>query len=524
MAEKPMYSIQNETLLVGSFYKDPDLYVEYGTLMRPKYDFYRTEDEESKDMDGEMQFWYNNFENMYRNFSQEFSEQKVNVYMSQDERRFKRYKRLGGYDTISQMKSLADTNDFKSYYNIVKKYSLIRELFRSGFPVQKIMSHKNFDSFDADFIQKRMVAKLHQIKTVTGGGEESHRLGSDAKSIIAGWTKKPSYGIPFPWEKWSESFRGWRKKKFIVEGMLSNEGKSRKMVALATYTSIEQGESVLIMTNEMSKEDIEACKIVTVINTPCYQKHFDFKLDKTENEIVMGLYRDSSGNFLIREFDEYDEPIMKDEQWEDFLYKNSEEYRNVMKVAEWIEENSKMYFREMNGKYSDLDLEMEIKRHVLGKGVGFFFYDTLKGYKSDGWETIKQTATRLEEICKEMNIGGYANYQLTDDSVYVDIFDFNSMNLSSCKHLYHVLDFLCLDKRIYKDEYENYILMDEYGGEVPLDMTKVYYGTKFAKSRTGNKGKVTLVEVDLDRNQWIERGWLKRKGRAEGSSMKKFRY
>ncbi len=518
-----MYSIQNETLLVGCFYKNPDLYVEYGSSMRPEYDFNKSEEERAKELEGEMEFWYNNFENMYRNFSQEFSEQKINVYMSQDTNRFKRYKRLGGYDAINNMKSLCDINDFKSYYNTVKKYSLIRELFRAGFPVQKIINHKKFDSFSGDYIQKKMMAKLHKIKTVTGGGEESSRLGSNAKSKIVGWTSKPSYGIDFPWQCWSESFRGWRRKKFIVEGMLSNEGKSRKMVALATYTSIQEGESVLIMTNEMSEDDVEACKIVTVINTPCYQKYFDFTLRKTEREIVMGMYRDDKGNFIERELDDFDEPLMEDDKWNEYLFENSTEYRQVLEVGGWIEENSKVYFKEMNGQYSDMDIEMEIKRHVLGKGIGYFFYDTLKGFKSEGWETIKQTATRLEEICKEMNVGGYANYQLTDDSVYVDIFDFNSMNLSSCKHLYHVLDYLCLGKRIYTNEYENYTCTDYFGGEIPLDFNKTYYGVKFAKSRTGNKGKVTLVEVDLDTNQWKELGWLNKKGRVAGASMTKFR-
>lgn len=518
MKKRKMFNIQNETLLVGCFYKNPDLYLEYGNYMRPKYDFYKSEEELKSDLEGEMEFWYNCFENMYRNYSTTFTERKINIFMSQDKNRMSRYKRLGGYNALKNMKDLSDIEDFNSYFDTVKKYGLIRELYRSGFPVEKILNHKKFDFLSGDKIQKIMYSKLNEIQTITGGGESSVKLCENAQSTIRNYTKKPSFGIRFPWNKWNESFRGWRKKKFIVEGMLSNEGKSRKMVLLATYVSIIEGETVLVMTNEMSEEDIEACQIVTIVNSPYFKDEFDFTLDKTEKEIVMGLYRDDiTKKYLIRQ------EGMTDDEWEVYLFEHSTEYKNTLTVGQWIEDHSNIYFKEMNGRYSDIDLEMEIKKHVVSKGVTYFCYDTLKGFKTDGWEAIKQTATRLEEICKELDVGGYANFQLTDDSVYVDIFDFNSNNLANAKQVYHVLDFLCLDKRIYSDEYDKYLVEDSFGGEIELDKNKNYYGCKFAKSRTGNKGRVTLVEVDLDRNQWKEVGWLINKKRPENSSMKRSR-
>lgn len=521
-------NIQSESLVLGCFYKNPDFYLSYGNLMRPEYDFYKSEEDLINGVSSENEFFYICFENMYKNFSQDFSEKNVNMFMSQDKERFSFYKRLGGYNYINKIKSLAEVEDFKNYYKTLKKYSLLRELFRSGFPVRKIMEHKNFSDFDAEFIQKAMLSKVYSINTVIGGAEESVELGKKAKDRVLDYTKKPSFGLKFPFKKWNESFRGWREKKFIVEGMLSNEGKSRKMVYLAVHTSLIEGESCLIMTNEMSEEDVEACKIVTCINHPDIKKNFNFDLNKTEEEIVLGQYRDSKGKIIQREFGKDGEPRLSDDEWTEFLYENSEEFRNTLKVAEWIEQNTNIYFKEMNGKYSDADLELEIKRHSTAKGVKFFFYDTLKGFKTDQWEAIKQTATRLEEICKELKVSGYANFQLTDDSVYVDIFDYNSNNLANAKQVYHVLDYLCLDKRIYADEYEKYEVEDSMGGYVPMDEfvksgNEVFYGCKFAKSRTGNKNRVTLIEVDLDRNQWNEIGWLKKKGKVENASMKRIR-
>lgn len=513
MTEIKNHNIANETLLVGSLYKKPDLYVEYGHIMRPKYDFY----------DPSCQFFYNSFETMYKTFSQDFVENNINIFMSQDKKRNVEYKDYGGYKTIEKMMELSNIEDFKNYFNIVKKYSLLREYQRNGYPIQKILEHKKFDLFTANDIYKMIKSKADTINTVISGGEESILLGKNSQSKIKQWIKKPSFGITFPWNYWNLFFRGFRKSKLIVEGMLSNEGKSRKMVALATHISLVEKKSVLIMTNEMSEEDIEACEIVTIMNDPIHKNNFDFELNKTEEEIVLGRYRsDTTGQFIIRELDENENPILTDEEFEQKLFNESTEYKNTLKVAEWIEKNTKIYFKEMR-EYADYDLEMEIRKHVLSKNVEYVMYDTLKGYRTDGWESIKQTATRLEELAKELNIGIYANFQLTDDSVYLEVFDFNSMNLANCKQIFHVLDFLVLGKRLFRDDYDKYSIIDDWGGEVPLDINKIYYGHRFAKSRTGGRGKVTICEVDLDRNKWVEVGLLIKKGNRYSDSKPKQR-
>ena len=132
---KSVNNIQAEILLVGSLYKEPDLYVSYGNFMRSKYDF----------SDEATRFFYDNFELMYTTFSQNMDENQVNIFMSQDTERLRLYKRYKGYKTISQWMQLSDTSDFKNYYNLVKKYSLVREYERNGYPVQRILNHKKFN-------------------------------------------------------------------------------------------------------------------------------------------------------------------------------------------------------------------------------------------------------------------------------------------------------------------------------------------------------------------------------------------
>lgn len=57
---------------------------------------------------------------MYTTFSQDMDENQVNIFMSQDNDRLRLFKRYKGYKTISQWMQLANIDDFKNYYNLVK--------------------------------------------------------------------------------------------------------------------------------------------------------------------------------------------------------------------------------------------------------------------------------------------------------------------------------------------------------------------------------------------------------------------
>ena len=58
-------------------------------------------------------------------------------------------------------------------YQIVKKYSLVREYGRNGFPVEKIINSKKFDSMTANDIYRIIRIKADRINTVINAGEEA---------------------------------------------------------------------------------------------------------------------------------------------------------------------------------------------------------------------------------------------------------------------------------------------------------------------------------------------------------------
>lgn len=500
-------NVQSEIMFVGALYKQPDLYVSYGNFMRSQYDF----------SDPVTKFFYDSFCVMYTTFSQTMDENKLNIFMSQDDDRLRTYKKYKGWKTINQWMSLADVEDFKNYFNIVKKYSLVREYERNGYPVQKILQHKHFERWTPQDIYKIIRAKADKINTVINASEESVVLTSNTEDQIKNFLVTPDMGLSMPWSILNEMFRGCREGKVIFNGFLSNEGKSRNMMLLIAYIVLVKNEKFLLLSNEMDESDLRNCLITTVINNPCFKKLHGVNIWKTERELVLGIYRDDSGNIVERKTDEFGAFIETQEQYVARLESTSSEFRNVLKVVKWIDEkrDGKLYFKDVGTDYSDETLEFEFRKAKMVYNIKYCGYDTLKGFRTDEWSSVKQTATRIKELMKELQMFCWSVFQLTDESVFTDIFSLSSNNIANAKQMKHVADALMLGKRIDKEDYHKYqyVSTTDWGEQTTHDLDKDirYFAIKVDKNRGGNKDFIPLFEINLDYNLWNEVGYLVKK-------------
>lgn len=508
--ESLLRNIHNELLLVGSFYKSPDLYIKQGHFIRSKYDF---SDEATK-------FYYDCFELMYKTYTQTIDEFKVNTFMTQDAERFKEYCKFGKFETIKAWMNMADLNDVDNYFNIVKKFSLVREYSRNGYPVEKIVSHPKFQTMTAEEVYRAIRSKADKINTIILCNKDSSVINSNATETIKGFLLKPQMGLEMPWRVPNDLYRGCRLGKVIFDGLLSNEGKTRKLMLLASYITMIKKEKFFLASNEMDEEDLRSCMITTVLNNKVFKDVHGVKLMKPEKEIVLGLYKDDNGKYLTRLVDSNGDFIESEEEFVKRVEKNSFEFREVSKVGEWVDatKDTQLFFMDVGMDYSDQKLEFEFRKHNTLYGVKYAGYDTLKGYGTDDWQTVKQTATKLKELMKEIDMFLYSVFQLTDDSIEIDIFDFSSKNIANAKQMKHVVDHLSMGKKLLPNEYNKYRYVDinnSWGepSELTLNTNKTYYGFKTDKNRGGNKADVALFEVDLDYNIWNNIGVLKQNTR-----------
>ena len=489
-------------------YKQPDLYLSYGESTRSKYDL----------SDESARFFYDLFEEYYLTFSQDVSENKVNNFATQNTERLKLYKTYGGWKTIKGLMDISDPDDFKNVYNTVKKYSLIREYDRNGFPAEKILSHKNFQYLTANDVYRMMRSKADKINTIINVIEEPVVLTKGVSQVVDSYLLTPQFGVQTHWQGYNEYFRGLLPGNVLFQGFLSNEGKSRNLVNLIAYVTLVKKQKFMLLSNEMTEQAMKNCLITTVLNCKEFKELHGVELIKPEKEITMGLYRDNETHeFIYRKKDDDGNYIESEEHFLERI-RASSEYQDVTKVAQWMEEQieGKFYFNDITSDYSDEAIELEIRRAKLVYNCTCFAVDTLKAWGAEDWVKVKMTATKIVELGKELNLFGICTFQLTDATVFDSVFDLSSNNIGAAKGIKHPVDLLTIGKRITPEEYSQcqYLAYDDsWGDEVAydLDPKKRYFGLRVDKNRLNEKDKILLFVYDLNLNVWENVGLLIKK-------------
>lgn len=498
-------------MFIGAIYKKPDLLVDYGQYIKSSKDF----------CDEATRFFYNVCELIYNNRSKTITNSVITTFMSEDLDRLAFFKKVGGLKTLDAWKKLAVVENTQNYYNILKKYALLREYQDNGYNVEKIINNANFENWTASDIYKYIRGNVDRIQTIILQNPEVKVLNEGVQNIVNKRFEKPDMGLPMAFPICNELFRGFRTKNMMAVGMLSNAGKSRMMIKIACYLALINKESVLILLNEMSIEQMQDCMLTTVVNNSEFQALHGIHISKNERDITLGLYRDNNGDYIYRETDENG---MFTESISDFIERlklNSNEYNGIVEVAKWIESESEglIFAKDISTGYDDKTLEFEIKKAALTEGIKYFFYDTLKDTTSKigDWSGLKVTTTMLAELTKQLDIFIYASIQLTDDTNFIKPDELTSSNISNCKQLKYVLDYLMLFKEIDRSDYDRYgyyELDDNWGKPTIKDLEENcrYYIGCVDKNRAGEKKKL-MFKLNLNTNEWYEIGEVVRKKR-----------
>ena len=201
-------NVNVELLFCGCMYKSPDLYIKYGQSIKSKYDF----------TDKACKFFYDQFEKYYLTFSQDVSENKVNNFMCQNTEILKTYKAYGGWKTINSMMNLADVDDAQNYFSTIKKYSLIREYVRKGFPADKLLSFENFQMLTAEDVYRLMRSKCDKINTEISNLDEPIILTDKTVELVEKYLDTPEFGITSCFPGFNEYFRGYLRSKVLFNG------------------------------------------------------------------------------------------------------------------------------------------------------------------------------------------------------------------------------------------------------------------------------------------------------------------
>lgn len=509
--ELELTNVQSEMLVVGAFFKNPTLYLTYSQSIVPKYDF----------SDKACEFFYQLFSDYYVSYSESFTELKINTFASMLPERLKEYKANGGYKTIKELMSLADANDFKNYFETLKKYSLLRAFHNTGYDVSKILALKNFQSLTSNDVCRIVRGRIDKVANKVQAVDEPSVLTDNAASYVDRYLCTPSKGVSGPWPYLQKYYRGLLPGNVLMTGALSNSGKGRNLVYLIAYLVLVQKQKILLLANEMSEEAIKLNFLITCINAPEIQELHGVKgVSKPERELALGSFKDDNGNYIYRKMDHNGEYIESEDDFKQRVAENSSEYRNIQKIMQWVESESegKFMFKNIGASYEDEVLELEIKKARTIYNCDGVAYDTLKCSGVEDFAKLAATGTKITEWIHDTKLYCICTFQLTDATWDIPIENLNSQSIASSKRLMHVADQLQMWKHLTYEDKMNYVYIseeDDMGWGEPVDHdlnpNKNYVGLKIVKNRLGSKGDLICFEVEMNENTWKEIGVLKKK-------------
>lgn len=413
--------------------------------------------------------------------------------------------------------------DFEKTYVELRKLFEIRKNYLSN-PIKEIQEEiiniLDYELYDQMTIQEVKDA-IVQITTT----EKFKRavLSRNITNFLLTGDNSLTTGLELPFPILSEVFKGIRKGETMAYAMPSNSGKSRFTINIATYLAFIHHKKVLIISNEMSEDKMKLCLITTVLNNKEIQKLHGQKLSKTEGELLEFKFRPDKGvsakvdeeGFVVKEENETQKEFTKR------LLEISSEFRNTIKVTEWIDEQLKnsIYFVNITNHTND-ELEKVILNYYYKEKIEYMFYDTLKTDTENigNGEELKKTATILSNLAQNLNIFIASSLQLTESSTLPINLNINDLAVS--RTVKEVLDTLCLIKQIHNEDLNKYEYSLEEVDTKFFDLKKYkdpdvrYYACVVDKNRAGAKPKV-VFRLNLAYNMWEELGYLRLKSAEE---------
>lgn len=505
-------SMFSELTFIGALYLEPKFARKYEEFIIPTSDFTAAS----------TLFFYKTLIQIGKRTDWKVLPETVNAYMADNTDRAKAYQKYGGYRWIEYVVNMAKNNNaidnIENCYNMVKKYSLVRAFWKKGLRelTEGIVKTEEFTELKPRQILLSAYDIFGKVYTKLANGEEVKDLTSGCEDYIDTKLERPEQGLDLPFPIMTQIFQGVRLGQFWAWGMLSNAGKSRFLIRIIANLAFVQNKKVLIISNEMTEEEMRACLITTTINNPDIQKLHGVSLNKNQVDIQNGVYN-ADAKFFISD-DVVDAKVIRKpeetiEEYKAKLEKMSSEYRAVKAISHWIDTEMKDKIRiiETGSDYSDKDLKQIIENTCVSEGIDYVFYDTFKNDKDamGDWAAMKKTATILSEIAKKRNIFIGANIQLTDDANFCKPLELSSSNIANSKQIKHVLDALCLFKEIPYADFDKYVYWkgtsDKPKKVYDLAPEKRYYVCRIDKNRAGIKPDL-LFELNLNTNIWEEVG------------------
>mgnify|MGYP005797489819 CR=1 len=324
----------------------------------------------------------------------------IKNYLSKYEEQSRYFRENSGEEIVEKIKADARKNSLKLAYETCKKFEILRDM-KGTFNITEIYNpntqdleekekkYQEFEAMSVNDVLNYFKLKLNNISNDHSGCNEDYerfKAGSNIRELVKSCKEEPLWGKSFQSGYMNRIFRGMLPTKYMIGSAGTGGGKSRQMIADAVMLTVENifdvdtdewvvntngGESVLYVTTELTKEEVQLAMLATCSGVP--------------------------------------EEVIKDGKWTKF------EESRIMDAADELEKASLhvIYSTDMNMS----TIRNDVETHIIEHGIGYLFFDYIQlfpalsreiinqfGYVPREDEMLKVFSAFLKSICNDYKI------------------------------------------------------------------------------------------------------------------------
>lgn len=187
--------------------------------------------------------------NLYKNGAETIDAVAIDEYLSHYETQYQIFTKNEGINFIEKVQDMALLSNFKYYYELLKKFSLLRSYVENGVDVSEFFDPDEIDPVTIESQQKRL--DEYSIQDIINHFKKKHSKivapflsteGRDSKKAGVGgheqkekWKQDTAWGIGYSSSYLTTALHGIRKRRFNVKSAGTGVGKTRTSIADIGY-------------------------------------------------------------------------------------------------------------------------------------------------------------------------------------------------------------------------------------------------------------------------------------------------
>lgn len=411
---------------------------------------------------------------------QSLDEISVGIYLEKHPKLKAKIQEYGGYSTISDATAYINTDNFESYVDDIKKFNVLLQLLKYGFPISENLSEKIDKTSDEIYAELELM--LNHVFLNTESSIKSYNAFENIHQYIDELNEGADVGLPFyNADLLNAETAGMRLGTMTGLGGLSGSGKSLLAFSYLIPSAIEHDFPTVFIINEEDEKRYKKEMIIWVANNI-----FNVNVSK---------YQLRNGHF-------------------------GEELMLVFKqCADWIEEKKEKHLLTIVPLQTySVNLAIKVIKKYARMGVQYFVLDTMKpsaNAKGEIYQSMMSDAVALYDVIKPtgLNVHLLCTYQLNKSSSKVR--KLTSDNIGMSKSIVDVMSLNIMVRHPHADEFSGeshelkcYKLNKKTKIPFTLDRDKSYLILFITKNRFGRANHQQIIaEFDMGTNKYHEVGY-----------------